>query len=171
MTAVFSHTPEQLQQEIARLLALVGQHESTIKQQESSIQNLQHQLHLFRTARFGRKSEKGVVPEQLSLRFDEAELTPEVEAPVTSEAAQTETITYTRNKKGTGRKALPKSLPYVEKIHDLTDAEKQCACGCALTHIDDEITEQLDIVPQMTFRVVHIRKKYGKRSVNYTWVN
>ena len=93
MTAVFSHTPEQLQQEIARLLALVGQHESTIKQQESSIQNLQHQLHLFRTARFGRKSEKGVVPEQLSLRFDEAELTPEVEAPVTSEAAQTETIT------------------------------------------------------------------------------
>ena len=161
MTAVFSHTPEQLQQEIARLLALVGQHESTIKQQESSIQNLQHQLHLFRTARFGRKSEKGVVPEQLSLRFDEAELTPEVEAPVTSEAAQTETITYTRNKKGTGRKALPKSLPYVEKIHDLTDAEKQCACGCALTHIDDEITEQLDIVPQMTFRVVHIRKKYA----------
>ena len=154
-------SPEQIQQENTRLLALIGQYEKTIKQQESSIQNLQHQLHLFRTARFGRKSEKGVVPEQISLRFDEAELTPETETPKTTEAAQQETITYTRNKKGTGRKPLPQSLPTIEKIHDLSDDEKQCACGCALTHIDDEITEQLDIVPQMTFRVVHIRKKYA----------
>lgn len=65
MTTVSAQSSEQLQQEIARLQALVGQ-------QESTIQNLQHQLHLFRTARFGRKSEKGVVPDQLSLQFDEA---------------------------------------------------------------------------------------------------
>ena len=55
----------ELQQENARLLALLGQKENTI-------QNLQHQLHLFRTARFGRKTEKGVVPEQLCLQFDDA---------------------------------------------------------------------------------------------------
>ena len=79
----------------------------------------------------------------------------------TTSEAQTETITYTRSKKGTGRKALPKSLPYIEQVHDLSDEEKQCACGCALTHISDEVTEQLDVVPQMTFRVVHIRKKYA----------
>lgn len=162
MTTVSAQSLEQLQQENARLMALVGQHETTIKKQESSIQNLQHQLHLFRTARFGRKTEKGVVPEQLALQFDEAELT--AEPTTASEATETETITYTRNKKGTGRKALPKSLPYIEKIHDLNEDEKQCPCGCALTHIDDEITEQLDVVPQMTFRVVHIRKKYACKS-------
>jgi transposase len=62
MTSISAQTPDQLQQEIARLTALVGRHESTI-------QNLQHQLHLFRTARFGRKSEKSVVPEQMTLQY------------------------------------------------------------------------------------------------------
>ena len=155
MTAASTQSLEQLQQENARLMALVGRHETTIE-------NLHHQLHLFRTARFGRKTEKGVVPDQLALQFDEAELTTE-SATISgvTEDNQTETITYTRNKKKTGRKPLPKSLPYIEKIHDLTALEKQCPCGCTLTHIGNEISEQLDVVPQMTFRVVNIRKKYA----------
>ena len=104
----------------------------------------------------------------MALQFDEA--TPVAEETETQEndTTPTETITYTRNKKGTGRKPLPKSLPYIERIHDLTDDEKQCACGCALTHINDEVTEQLDVVPQMTFRVVHIRKKYACKSCEET---
>ncbi|WP_133140982.1 IS66 family transposase [Legionella maceachernii] len=135
-------------------------------QQKLSIENLQHQLHLFRAARYGRKSEKGVVNEQLVLQFDEAAAVLEIEE--TKTKPQTETIIYTRNKKGTGRKALPKSLPYMENVYDLTDEEKQCACGCQLTHISDEITEQLDVVPQMTFRVVHIRKKYACKACEET---
>ena len=78
MALASAQTFEQLQQENARLLALIGQRDSTI-------QNLQHQLYLFRTARFGRKSEKGVVPEQMALPFDEvyeaAELPPLEAAP------------------------------------------------------------------------------------------
>lgn len=163
MTPVFTLSLLQLQQENARLLALIGHHENTIKQQISSIQTLQHQLHLFRTARFGRKSEKDPVSEQFSLQFDEAIVASEAIASDT-----TDTITYTRSKKRTGRKTLPNSLPYIEKIHDLNDDEKHCSCGCALTHIDDEITEQLDVVPQMTFRVVHIRKKYACKSCEET---
>ncbi len=160
MTSISALSFAELQQENARLLALLGQ-------KEQAIQNLQHQLHLFRTARFGRKTEKGVVPEQLSLQFDEAELTVEEDiVPVVAET--TETITYTRNKKGTGRKALPKSLPFIQNIHDLNDDEKQCACGCALTHIGDDISEQLDVVPQMTFRVVNIRKKYACKGCSDT---
>lgn len=161
MNAVSSLSPEQLQQEVLRLMALVGQ-------QKETIQNLQHQLHLFRTARFGRKTEKGVVPEQLCFQFDDAEPTIEEEAAQESTEETTETITYTRNKKGTGRKSLPKSLPYIENIHDLSDAEKQCPCGCTLTHIGDEISEQLDVVPQMTFRVVNIRKKYACKACEET---
>lgn len=37
-----------------------------------------------------------------------------------------------------------------------------------LTHIRDEITEQLDVVPQMTFRVVHIRKQYACKGCEET---
>lgn len=161
MISISAQTLEQLQQENERLLALVGQQKQTIEHQKSSIETLQHQLHLFRTARFGRKSEKGVVSEQMALQFDEIYSTTETNQSEDTSTAQTETITYTRSKKGTGRKALPKSLPYIEHVHDLSDEEKQCACGCALTHISDEVTEQLDVVPQMTFRVVHIRKKYA----------
>ena len=160
MTSVSVQPIEQLQQEIVRLNALLGK-------QESTIQNLQHQLHLFRTARFGRKSEKNVVAEQMSMQFDEAvpEAAQEEQTVITSE---NETITYTRTKKGTGRKALPKSLPYIEQVHDLSDEEKQCTCGCTLTHIGDEISEQLDVVPQMTFRVVNIRKKYACKDCEET---
>ena len=168
MTLLSAQTPDQLQQEIARLIALVGQQKQTIEHQKSSIETLQHQLHLFRTARFGRKSEKGVVPEQMALQFDEVYATTEANTLAESSETQTETITYTRSKKGTGRKALPKSLPYIEQIHDLSDEEKHCACGCALTHIHDEVTEQLDVVPQMTFRVVHIRKKYACKGCEET---
>lgn len=154
MTDIAALSKEQLSQEIARLMAQV-------KQQEQTIHSLQHQIHLFRTARFGRKTEKGIVPEQMVLQFDEAVPVVDVDLALKQAEVETQTITYTRNKKGTGRKALPKSLPYIEHVYDLSDAEKQCSCGCTLTHIRDEITEQLDVVPQMTFRVVHIRKQYA----------
>ena len=72
MTSISALSLAALQQENARLLALFGQQKETIQQQKISIQNLQHQLHLFRTARFGRKTEKGVVPEQLPMQFDDA---------------------------------------------------------------------------------------------------
>lgn len=136
-----------------------------VSQQEERIQTLQHQLYLMRNARFGRKAEKDVVSEQLALQFDEADAK-EVEP--TPEEPESETITYTRNKKGQGRQKLPSSLPYVEKVYDLTEAEKQCACGCELTHIKDECTEQLDVIPQMTFRVLHIRKKYACKQCEET---
>ena len=161
MTDVSALSIDQLSQEIARLRALVGQ-------QEQTIQTLNHQLHLFRTARFGRKSEKAVVPEQLALQFDEAVPVVEVQLIENCPPTETQTITYTRTKKGTGRKPLPQSLPFVEQVYDLTDEEKQCVCGCALTHIKDEITEQLDVVPQMTFRVVHIRKQYACKACEET---
>lgn len=155
---------EQAQQEIDRLLTLIAQ-------QQETIDTLHHQIQLFRQARFGRRTEKGVISLQLELQFDEAtpSTAPEtIESIVTPDESQTETITYTRAKKGTGRKALPKSLPFIEKVYDLSDEEKQCSCGCTLTHIADDISEQLDIVPQMTFRVVHIRKKYACKTCEET---
>ena len=69
MTDVSALSLEQLQQEYARLMALLVQQEQTLQQKSQTIQALQHQLHLFRTARFGRKSEKGVVPEQMAIQF------------------------------------------------------------------------------------------------------
>jgi len=53
---------EEYQQEYARFLSMVAQRDAKISAQETTIEALRHRLHLFTQARFGRKTEKGVVP-------------------------------------------------------------------------------------------------------------
>ena len=133
---------------------------SLVKSLNSKVETLEHQLFLFRNARFGRKSEKDAESGQMSLQFDEADDT-NVEPEVIVETSETQTITYTRQKQAKGRLKLPASLPYVEKVYDIPESLKSCACGCSMTEIGEERSEQIDIVPQMAFRVVHVRKKYA----------
>ncbi len=119
-------------------------HEEHIKSKDLIISALHHQLFVLKNAKFGRKSEKLEEDKQLDLGFDEAELlaAQEVEP---EDVIETKTIIV--KKKKPGRKPLPKNMPYIEYIHDINDAEKQCACGCALTHIGNETSEQLDVSP------------------------
>ena len=95
----------------------------------------------------------------MSLQFDEADDS-KVETEVV-DVTESETITYTRQKKAKGRQKLPASLPYVEKVYDIPESLKSCACGCRMIEIGEDRSEQIDIVPQMAFRVVHVRKKYA----------
>ena len=144
---------------IEELLLLVSKQQKELVSLNSKVETLEHQLFLFRNARFGRKSEKDAESGQMALQFDEADDT-KVE-PEVVEVTESETITYSRKKKVQGRQKLPQSLPYVEKIYDIPESLKSCACGCSMTEIGEERSEQIDIVPQMAFRVVHIRKKYA----------
>jgi len=66
---------------------------------------------------------------------------------------------HTRKK--SGRKALPEDLPRIERIHDIADADKICNCGCELTRIGEEISEQLDIIPAQIRVIRNIRPKYA----------
>lgn len=152
-------TIETLQKQVALLQLKLDTSEKTIAKKDDTIKSLNHQLYLFRNAKFGRKSEKFDDSIQMRL-FDEAEEVNE------SEETQ-ETVTYTRKKRGT-RKSLPKNLPFVEVIHDIDECDKQCDCGCKLTHISEDITEKLDVLPQVTYRVVHIKKKYACKSCEET---
>ena len=93
---------------------------SLVKSLNSKVETLEHQLFLFRNARFGRKSEKDAESGQLSLQFDEADDT-QVE-PEVIETPESETITYTRQKKAKGRQKLPAYLPYVKKVYDIPES-------------------------------------------------
>lgn len=64
-------------------------------------------------------------------------------------------------RKKRGRKPLPENLPRVEKVHDIADTEKICGCGCRLSRIGEEISEQLDVVPARVQVIRHIRPKYA----------
>ena len=46
-------------------------------------------------------------------------------------------------------------------IHDLGDADKRCACGCMLSKIGEETSEQLDVIPATVKVIRHRRFKYA----------
>ena len=46
-------------------------------------------------------------------------------------------------------------------MHDISDAEKQCACGAQLSRIGEETCEKLDYVPAKLQVIRHIRPKYA----------
>ena len=138
---------------VVTLKALV--HEQALK-----IAALQEELRLLLHKRFGASSEKAD-PAQLQL-FNEAEMTA-ASAPEAAEAAGEITVPeHTREKRG--RKPLPSLLPRVRIEHDIADGEKICPCGCTLSRIGEETSEQLDIEPAKIQVLQHVRFKYACRS-------
>ena len=133
-----------------------------------SLQQENHQLHeklqLALQARFGAKSEKQVNDRQLNL-FDEAHL-PEDMNDIETAEEEISVPSHTRRK--SGRKPLPDYLPRIERYHDLAEDEKTCACGCALTHIGHECSEQLDFIPATVQVIKHIRLTYACKACEET---
>lgn len=125
---------------------------------------LHEQVRLLRAQLYGRKSEKmvGDGAEQLPLFPSQAE-TSEPASPKTSE---TKVESHSRRKPG--RQPLPEHLPRVRVVHDVSETEKQCACGCAKQCIGEEVSEQLDIQPARMQVLCHVRPKYACRKCEGT---
>ena len=117
--------------------------------------SLQEQLNLALARRYAASSEK-LSPDQIRL-FDEAEQD-------TAEAADSEeTVSVpAHRRKRRGRKKLPETLPRVDIIHDIPEAERRCPHdGNVLTEINSVVSEQLDIIPAQIRVLRHIRKQYA----------
>ncbi len=114
-------------------------------------------IRLYKHRQFGRKTEANLEG-QIGL-FDEAIIPKE---PKVIQAADEEihVAGHTR-KKSPGRKPLPDHLDREQRIYDLSEAEKICHCGQNLTHITDDICEQLEIIPAKIYVIQHVRKKYS----------
>lgn len=157
--------PDQLPDDIDALKALVAEQatrNAALEQQNArqsvKILSLQEQLNLALARRYAASSEK-VSPDQIRL-FDEAEAESR-EAP--DEAGTGDSIdvpAHTRKKRG--RKPLPDTLPRVEVVHELPEAERQCPHdGRTLQVIGEVASEQLDIVPAKIQVIRHVRKQYA----------
>lgn len=133
-------------------------------QQTKQIQFLEEQALAYQLRQFAAKSEK-INPNQASL-FDEAEL-PKSAEKILSQEEEITVASYQRKSK-VGRKALPAELPRVSRVYDLSAEEKTCACGCQLTHIKDEKSEQLEIIPAKIYVIEHTRKKYACKACQST---
>jgi transposase len=128
-----------------------------IEQQSQEISTLTELVQIYRLRQFGNKSEK-ISPDQISI-FNEATLPNNVESIL--KADEEIYIAAHARVKTSGRKALPTHLPREQRVYDLADNEKTCACGHTLIHIKDEKTEQLEIIPAKVYVIEHVRKKYA----------
>lgn len=127
------------------------------QRQQAHLGVLEEKLNILLAKRFGASSEK-YSPDQLRL-FNEAERDGEgvdVERP----PARITIPTHQRLKPG--RKPLPTSLPRIEVVHELEEAERVCTHdGHRLIEIGEELSEQLDIIPAQVQVIRHVRKKYA----------
>lgn len=146
------------------LLKLIAEQNTHIIQLAKQVQILEEYVQAHKHRQFANKSEK-LSREQISL-FDEAQL-PKQPEKITAAEEEIQVASYSRVK-SSGRKPLPKDLPRVQRIYDLEDTEKSCPCGCTLTHISDEKSEQLEIIPAKVYVIEHIKKKYACKACEET---
>jgi len=127
-----------------------------ISKLENEIEILKEQINLLLQKRYGRSSEQYNSGQQ-------ALFAPEEILPGTDEndIEKTEVKSYTRKK--AGRKSIDPTIERREKIIDISDEEKVCACGHAMDRIGEETSEKLEIIPQSVYVTKTIRPKYACR--------
>ena len=128
---------------------------------QSEIAILKEQIRSLQARLFGRKSEKRVVDDGQLFLFESPE---EFFTPVAVPEQVDEIAIGAHKRKKGGRQSIPDNLPRIEIIHDLSDAEKQCQCGCTKICIGQESSEQLDIIPAKIQVIRNIRLKYACKS-------
>lgn len=144
--------PKEAQQEFLSLQQKLK--ESEAQNHNLKIENklLEEKLALALHRQFGKSAEN--VPEQIEL-FDNEEEAPQEEP----EEQELEIPAHKRKKKG--RKPLSENLPRKERIIDVSEADKTCACGSQLSRIGEEVAEKLQIIPPRVWVDRIIRPKYA----------
>ncbi|MCP4475850.1 MAG: IS66 family transposase, partial [Gammaproteobacteria bacterium] len=133
--------------------------EKIISEQKEMIATREQRIQLLLRQKYCSSSEKLKLAEngQLNL-FDE------ISAPTPEEPAPETTLVpaHERKKKGGGRRALPEDLMRIRREYLLEGAELDCtACGEQMAEIGEETSEQLEIIPAVTYVVEHAVKKYA----------
>ena len=112
--------------------------------------------------RFMRSAEQIPLDDKQQLLFTNEAEPCEIPLQDSEEEEKTEVKSYSRSK--AGRKPIDPSIRRVEKIIDIPEDEKTCACGAQLTKIGEETSEKLHIIPQQVYVEKTIRPKYACRS-------
>jgi len=81
-------------------------------------------------------------------------------------AERTEVKPYSRNKRG--RKPIDPEIRRAERIIDIPEEEKNCACGAVMARIGEEVSEKLQIIEPQIYVEKTVRPKYACRSCEGT---
>lgn len=146
-----------LPDDTASLKNIIGSLQTVQEKNQSRIDFLEERIRLLQKELFGRKTEKHPKVDQKQLLLFDEENADELD---TDESPKKVTVPeHTRKKRG--RKKLPEELPRVEVVLDINEDEKICGCGCELSHIGEDTSEKLEIIPAKVQVIRYIRKKYA----------
>lgn len=153
--------PETLPDDPAALKQLLLALSEQVAVRDGQILQLREENTLLRQRLFGRKSEQtpDAATPQLAL-FNEAESLAEPLAEAVDADAVEEAVVPSTQRRGK-RKPLPAELPRVEVIHELSEHQLTCECGCRKHVSGEEVSEQLEIVPMQIRVIRHVRKVYA----------
>lgn len=130
---------------------------------ETALENesLRRQNEFFRKHFFGTKSERSLLSpsDQTSLLLD---------AERAAATAAEEAIVASHSRKRQTRKEAEEGLPLVTIIHDLLEAEKQCACGKVMETVKEERTVVREYQPPKLFLEEHLTPCYQCSSCQKT---
>lgn len=143
-------TPESLQSQLVAA-------QLEIKSLRQQLMTAIEALSIERQRGYGPRSEKA--PGQGDF-FDEAEATDPDEG-ADEPIVDDNTPLTKRSRRKPARKPLPADLPRERVVHDIPEADRQCACGCAMREIGEKTREELDIVPAQVRVIQHVRKTYS----------
>lgn len=120
---------------------------------EADLRRVREELRLALQRQFGKSSEKS--PDQGELPFED------LEARETPEKIEATVVAQHERRSKAGRKRLSDSIPRTDVYHDLTDAEKICACGHTLIKIGEDVSEKLEMIPAQVWVARHHKAKYA----------
>src|SRR3954468_24411002 len=142
---------------------LSAQHAALLNERDTlkaELEKLQLAIKQLIRARYGRKSER-LDPEQLQLALEGLEQ--DVGAVTAAQEQAEAQAKKTRRPPERNRGHLPAHLERYEVVVDVADKTCPC-CGGALHVIDEDVTEQLDVIPlRLRVRVTR-RPRYGCRA-------
>jgi len=153
-------SPTKTTSETVKLKAEITLLKAELNKAIDEIKWFKEQFKLIRARQFGKKSESTEAIQFVLFDEHEADAVTETIEPIDDEREQ---ITYERRKRKNkvGRNINTSNLPRERRVHDLSDEEKICGCGCALVCIGEDKSEQIDYVPAKVSVIEHVTPKYA----------
>ena len=155
-SSAFDHlTPEQLRALAAQLTERVASLDQQVQYHKTRNEQLAHEIAILKRHKFARRSEQ-LSPDQISL-LDEL-LDTDIAAIEAELKALSPAPAPTESRQQPKRTALPTQFPRT-LVHHEPDST-QCACGCQLKRIGEDVSEKLDYTPGVFTVERHIRGKW-----------
>ena len=133
---------EQLREFAAQLLSQVDTMGKKIHRDQTVIEQLSHEIALLKRHKFAKRSEL-LSPDQGSLLGDL--LDTDIEAVEAELKALNPPVASIEPRQQPKRTALPAQFPRTVIRHEPENT--QCACGCQLQRIGEDVSEKLDYTP------------------------